>query len=523
MSGADRLQADPPGAPGRDDRHELYRVDRLRCSDVFPEAQCPERVRVRARSDGRHGVREHERQPCPIPEFEAGPRSDQRPDDAGGGRQVLQCEDRPVFFPRADDGDPVPFRQPSCSGRRIERARGCSRAPRRSGAEGKRAVRGEEHDLPAGDRMAPDLGRAVPHVKPGRRQPTNLPGQQRAPFLRDCPRPGFALSRDDGPGPMMKQQNRRRRRPECIDHCVCIGGRPPVRRRQEQDVKLRNHQANYRAWVGTRTSNLPVVPLPPMDARPVGMFDSGVGGLAVLRSFRELAPAERVLYFADTAWFPYGPRPAAEVRKRAFAITHRLLESDVKLIVVACNTASAAALADLREAFPAVPFVGMVPGVKPAARRSQSRRVVVLATPGTLDGELLQRVVDEFGRGTQVARVAGHGLAEAVEQGVHTSPAVRARLRELLGPEIAAGADTVVLGCTHYTFLGPVIAGEFPGVTLIDTSEPVARRAVDLLREMDALGPGPGGIDLIVSQDPAEFRRRMARLGFSPAPEEAVP
>jgi glutamate racemase len=149
--------------------------------------------------------------------------------------------------------------------------------------------------------------------------------------------------------------------------------------------------------------------------------------------------------------------------------------------------------------------------------------VVVLATPGTLDGELLQRVVDEFGRGTQVARVAGHGLAEAVEQGVHTSPAVRARLRELLGPEIAAGADTVVLGCTHYTFLGPVIAEEFPGVTLVDTSEPVARRAVDLLREMDALGPGPGGIDLIVSQDPEEFRRRMARLGVPPAPGEAVP
>ncbi|PFG74391.1 glutamate racemase [Tepidiforma thermophila] len=260
-----------------------------------------------------------------------------------------------------------------------------------------------------------------------------------------------------------------------------------------------------------------------MDERPVGMFDSGVGGLAVLRAFRELAPAERVLYFADTAWFPYGPRPAPEVRKRAFAITHRLLESDVKLIVVACNTASAAALADLREAFPGVLFVGMVPGVKPAARRSQSRRVVVLATPGTLDGELLRRVVDEYGRGTQVARVAGHGLAEAVEQGVHTSPAVRARLRELLGPEIAAGADTVVLGCTHYAFLAPVIAEEFPGVTLVDTSEPVARRAVDLLREMDALGPGPGGIDLIVSQDPEDFRQRMARLGFPPATEEAVP
>jgi glutamate racemase len=254
----------------------------------------------------------------------------------------------------------------------------------------------------------------------------------------------------------------------------------------------------------------------------VGMFDSGVGGLAVLRAFRELAPAERVLYFADTAWFPYGPRPAAEVRKRAFAITHRLLESDVKLVVVACNTASAAALADLREAFPGVPFVGMVPGVKPAAQQSRSRRVVVLATPGTLDGDLLQRVVEEFGRGTQVVRVAGHGLAEAVEAGEVSSPAVPARLRELLGPEVARGADTVVLGCTHYAFLGPVIAAEFPGIATVDTSVPVARRAVDLLREMDALSPGPGGIDLIVSQDPEEFRRRMGQLGFSAAREEAA-
>jgi glutamate racemase len=252
------------------------------------------------------------------------------------------------------------------------------------------------------------------------------------------------------------------------------------------------------------------------------MFDSGVGGLAVLRAFRQLAPGERVLYFADTAWFPYGPRPPAEVRKRAFAITHRLLMSDVKLIVVACNTASAAALADLRDAFPGVPFVGMVPGVKPAARRSRSGRVVVLATPGTLDGELLRRVVEEFGRGTQVARVAGHGLAEGVEAGEPGSAAVRARLRELLAPEIARGADTVVLGCTHYAFLAPVISEEFPRVAVIDTSEAVARRAVDLLRELDTLSPGPGGIDVIVSQDPEEFRRRMAQLGFVAAQEAAT-
>jgi len=247
------------------------------------------------------------------------------------------------------------------------------------------------------------------------------------------------------------------------------------------------------------------------------MFDSGVGGLAVARAFQQLAPAERILYFADTAWFPYGPRPAAEVRKRAFAIAHRLLESNVKLIVVACNTASAAALDALREAFPAVPFVGMVPGVKPAARQSRNRHVVVLATAGTLDGGLFERVVGEFGRGTRVAQVVGHGLAEAVERGEHDAPAVRARLRELLGPEVAAGADTVVLGCTHYAFLASAIEAEFPGVSVVDTSEPVARRAVDVLRERDALSSGPGGLSLIASLDPEGFARRMERLGFQRA------
>ncbi|MEJ5222260.1 MAG: glutamate racemase [Tepidiforma sp.] len=259
-----------------------------------------------------------------------------------------------------------------------------------------------------------------------------------------------------------------------------------------------------------------------MDPRPVGMFDSGVGGLAVARALLAAAPAERVLYFADTAWFPYGPRPPAEVRKRAFAITHRLLASDVKLIVVACNTASAAALAELRQAFPGVPFVGMVPGVKPAAERSRSKRVVVLATEGTLDGDLLEQVVAEFGRGAQVARVVGRGLAEAVERGEPDAPATRARLRDLLGPEISRGADTVVLGCTHYAFLGPVITQEFPGVAVIDTSEPVARRALDLLDAADARSPGPGGLSLIASLDPEGFRARAARLGIVPAAQEAA-
>ncbi len=263
-----------------------------------------------------------------------------------------------------------------------------------------------------------------------------------------------------------------------------------------------------------------------MDPRPVGIFDSGVGGLSVLRHLRRLSPREHYIYVADTAFFPYGSRPAAEVRKRAFAICTRLAESDVKLIVVACNTASAAAIADLREFFP-VPFVGMVPGVKPAAAASPAKRVVILATPGTLDGDLYRRVVDEFGSGSHIVSVPGYGLAEMVEVGeVGTEPARRA-VREALGPEIAAGADTVVLGCTHYCFLAGDIAAEFPGVALVDTSEAVARRAVQVLQKSSLEAPPDqaGSLGLVVTGDRDAFHQAMKKLGFPLAadPAEAAP
>lgn len=252
-----------------------------------------------------------------------------------------------------------------------------------------------------------------------------------------------------------------------------------------------------------------------MDPRPVGVFDSGVGGLSVLRHLRRLAPREQYIYVADTAFFPYGPRPAAEVRKRAFAICTRLAESDAKLIVVACNTASAAALADLREFFP-VPFVGVVPGVKPAAAASPARRVVILATPGTLDGDLYRRVVDEFGAGARIVSVPGHGLAELVEAGEAGTERARTAVREALGREIAAGADTVVLGCTHYSFLAGDISAEFAGVNLVDTSEAVARRAAQLLQEQGLEAPPDhvGGLGLVVTGDRVAFRAAMEKLGF---------
>jgi glutamate racemase len=260
-----------------------------------------------------------------------------------------------------------------------------------------------------------------------------------------------------------------------------------------------------------------------MDHRPVGIFDSGVGGLSVLRRFQAIAPHERVLYFADTAFFPYGSRSAAEVRKRSFAVVDRLLQCDVKLIIVACNTASAAAIKDLRDVFP-VPFVGMVPGLKPAASASRSGRVAILATPGTLDGELYARVVEDFGRGTTIHNVPGPGLAELVEHGRAGTPESRAAVREALEREVAAGADTVVLGCTHYHFLADDIRAEFPGIELVDTSDAVARRAVQVLVELGLEAPPgqEGTLDIIVSGDRQAFREAMQRLGFHPATAEAT-
>ncbi|MDZ7729286.1 MAG: glutamate racemase [Dehalococcoidia bacterium] len=258
-----------------------------------------------------------------------------------------------------------------------------------------------------------------------------------------------------------------------------------------------------------------------MDSRPIGLFDSGVGGLSVLRELRRLAPAESLVYYADTAWFPYGSRPPAEVRKRAFAATHTLLNAGAKAIVVACNTASAAALQDLREAFSDVPFVGMVPGLKPAAQASRGGHVAILATPGTLGGGLYHQVATDFGRSVHIEEVAGHGLADAVERGAVAEPATRELLRELVTPAVDRGADALVLGCSHYAFLAPLIREEFPAVQLVDTAEAVARRTLQVLRDGDALAPEHAAAELsvIVSGSRAAFLEQVQRIDPDLVPE----
>jgi glutamate racemase len=214
-----------------------------------------------------------------------------------------------------------------------------------------------------------------------------------------------------------------------------------------------------------------------MQQSSIGVFDSGVGGLSILREIRNLLPNIDILYFADQAHVPYGPRPMDEVRSFAEGITRFLIQKGSKVIVVACNTASAAALHHLRTTFPQTPFVGMEPAVKPAALSSRTQRVGVLATPTTFQGELFASVVERFAQGVEVIEKTLPGLVEKIEQIDLDSPETRAIISEALVPLLGQEIDTLVLACTHYPFVVPLIqeiAGA--GVQVIDPAPAIARQ-----------------------------------------------
>ena len=228
-----------------------------------------------------------------------------------------------------------------------------------------------------------------------------------------------------------------------------------------------------------------------MPAVPIGVFDSGVGGLSVLRAIRRQLPAQPVIYLADQAHVPYGSRTLEEVRGFSEAITRYLLDQGARLIVVACNTASAAALHELRAAFPAVPFVGMEPAVKPAAEHTHTGVVGVIATPATFQGRLYASVVERFAHGVTILQDTVPGLVTAIENGQLDAPETRAILERALEHMLAQNIDTVVLGCTHFPFVIPLIqqiAG--PGVRVIDPAPAVARQTERLLEARGWLAAG---------------------------------
>lgn len=218
------------------------------------------------------------------------------------------------------------------------------------------------------------------------------------------------------------------------------------------------------------------------DSRPIGLFDSGVGGLSIWQEVVRCLPHEATIYFADSAHCPYGPRPPAEIKKLSAAIVRFLLRQECKLIIVACNTASAAALASLRAEFEA-PIVGLEPAVKPAVAATQTGRVGVLATAGTVQGYLFQNTTQRYAQGVEVHVQVGEGLVEQIEAGHFDTPETEALLRHYLEPMLAAQVDQIALGCTHYPLLMPLIRRIVAGrAAVIDPAQAVARQVQHTLR-----------------------------------------
>ena len=253
----------------------------------------------------------------------------------------------------------------------------------------------------------------------------------------------------------------------------------------------------------------------PVDTRPVGLFDSGVGGLTVLHECLVSLPAEDYLYLGDTGSFPYGPRSLEEVRALAFRNTAFLVEHDVKLIIVACNSAAAAALPQLQEAFD-TPIVGVVmPGARAAVQETRNRRIGVMATEATVRSASYQQALHALDAGLEVFPVACHRLAPMIQEGDVFSEEVEQAVRDCVRPIKEARADTVILGCTHYPLLSPMLRRLLgPNVSLINSAEEIAREVGEILERkgIGNLAGREGDYRFYATGDPEAFRRVGARF-----------
>lgn len=245
----------------------------------------------------------------------------------------------------------------------------------------------------------------------------------------------------------------------------------------------------------------------------MGIFDSGVGGLSVAREIRHALPAEDLLYIADTAYCPYGDRPPEEVRARALAVGRYLEAAGARVVIVACNTATGAALETLREAL-GVPVIGLEPAVKTGAARTRNRRIGVMATAGTLRSERFVRLVREHAAGIEVVAQPCPGLVDLIEQGQLDGAALHQRVDELTRPLRDAGVDTVVLGCTHYPFVTAAVRQSMgEEVAIVDSGPAIARRLAHVLAESGAgAGGGSGSLRVKTTGEPEAVRPVVARL-----------
>jgi glutamate racemase len=273
--------------------------------------------------------------------------------------------------------------------------------------------------------------------------------------------------------------------------------------------------------------------LPSPATSPIGIFDSGVGGLSVLRHIRAELPNEHLLYFADSGFAPYGDKPEEVVSERVLAIAAFLVEQGVKALVVACNTATVAAIGLLRERYPGMPIVGVEPGLKPGAAATRNGVVGVLATEGTLSGEKFLLLRDQIVRdtGTRFLLQPCVGLADQIEFGELESEDTSAMLARYIAPLLEEGADTLVLGCTHYPLVRASIEhvvnqASAREVTLIDTGDAVARQLARLLTAAGSLRQAAGAASLTgyTSASATALAAAFASLlGLSPPVHEAAP
>ena len=221
----------------------------------------------------------------------------------------------------------------------------------------------------------------------------------------------------------------------------------------------------------------------------IGIFDSGIGGLCVLRHIQLVLPQTPLVYLADQINVPYGPRSKADVQRLSEGITRFLLDQGAAMIVVACNTASAAALSYLRETFPEVPFVGMEPAVKPGARATKTGKVGVMATAGTFQSQRYASLMHRYAQDVQLFENPCVGLVESIEAGKTDASETKALLEDVLGPMINAGMDTLILGCTHYPFIQPLIRKIIGDeIAIIDPAPAVARQTARLWGANCAVG-----------------------------------
>ena len=221
-----------------------------------------------------------------------------------------------------------------------------------------------------------------------------------------------------------------------------------------------------------------------MDNRPIGVYDSGFGGLSVWRELCRLLPHESIVYLGDGKNCPYGGRSREEITKFAKASVQRLVDEDVKMVVVGCNTATTAAISTLREIWQDMPIVGLEPAVKPACLTTRSRRIAVLATEHSLRSDMFLSTTARYAEGIEVLKVVGEGFVDIVEEGRESTPEAYEAVRSVVAPLLGSGIDKIVLGCTHYPFLRPHIERivEGRGIDIVDSGEAVARRVEWLLK-----------------------------------------